>query len=145
MRDPSAAMQAAIYAKLTGHAGLATAMGGTVRAYDKLPPPNLVTYPYIRLGDDQAVDGGRSNGCADGWDFTITLHIFSRDEQAPRMNAKRISDQALQAIGSLASAPAPAGFVVKDLQLGQARVFYEADGLTAHGVASVTYLLRELA
>jgi Protein of unknown function (DUF3168) len=112
-----------------------------VRAYDKAPPSPV--YPYIRIGDDQAVDGGRSNQCSAGWDFTVTLHIFSRDAQAPRMDAKRISNQALQAIGNFASPPAPAGFVVKELELNQARVYFEDDGITAHGVATVTYLLRE--
>ena len=38
MKDPSAPMQAAIYAKLTASSGLAAAMGGAVRAYDKIPP-----------------------------------------------------------------------------------------------------------
>jgi len=141
MKDPSAAMQTAIYSKLMAHAGLATAMGGTVRVYDKVPAGPA--YPYIRIGDDQAVDGGRSNSCADGWDFTATLHIFSRDPNAPRMEAKRISNQVLQAIGDLTAPPAPTGFVVKELELNQTRAYFETDGLTAHGICSLTYLVRE--
>lgn len=141
MKDPSAAMQAAIYSKLTASSGLATAMGGAVRAYDKIPAAPV--YPYIRIGDDQALDGGRSNSCSDGWDFVVTLHIFSRHANAPRMEAKAIANQALQAIGTLATPPAPAGYLVKEIEFGQSRAYFEADGLTAHGIASVTYLLRE--
>ncbi len=141
MKDPSAPMQAAIFSKLTTRPALATAMGGTARVYDKVPAG--VEYPYIRIGDDQAVDGGRSNGCADGWDFITTLHIFSQDAKAPRMDVKRITNEALQAIGTFASPPTPAGFVVKEIEFGQSRVWFEADGLTAHGIATVTYLLRE--
>lgn len=141
MKDPSAAMQAAIYAKLTASSGLAAAMGGAVRAYDKIPAAPV--YPYIRIGDDQALDGGRSNSCSDGWDFVVTLHIFSRHANAPRMEAKAIANQALQAIGTLATPPAPAGYLVKEIEFGQSRAYFEADGLTAHGIASVTYLLRE--
>lgn len=139
MKDPSAAMQTAIHAKLVGSSDLATAMGGAVRAYDK--PPADPTYPYIRIGDDQPV--GDSNGCADAWEFYATLHIFGRHATAPRPEVKAISNAALAAICTFGSLPAPAGFTVVDAELQQARTYFEADGVTVHGVITVRYLVND--
>lgn len=141
MRDPSAEMQKAIFAKLTGSSALTTRLGAGNRIVDKAPATQV--YPYIRVGDDSVAD--LSNSCADGWDVTCTLHIFSRHAERPRMEAKEISDLALQAIGVFATPPTPTGFVVKDLELVQARTFMEADGLTAHAVLAVSYLVRQAA
>ena len=143
MNDPSAAMQAALHSKLTTHAAMLAVFGGPVRAYDKMPAAATVTYPYLRVGDDQILP--RSNACMDGWDHVATIHIFSRDPIRPRMQAKEISDAVLQAIATLESAPAPAGYRVKELSLQQARTYLEADGLTAHGVVTVEYLVRPAA
>lgn len=138
MKDPSAEWQKAIHAKLVASSALATAMGGTVRAYDKVP--EKPTHPYIRIGEDDVRD--RSNSCSDGWDVTSTLHIFSDDPIRPRMVAKEISNLVALAIGNLSSPPTPTGFVVKELELVQARAFLDPDGVTGHGVLAISYLVR---
>lgn len=139
MRDPSAEMQKAIFAKLNAPGALRTRLGEGDRIFDKTPAAPV--YPLIRIGDDQV--GNRSNSCADGWDVTCTINVYSRDSRRPRMDAKEIADLVLQAVGNFASPPTPAGFVVKDLELVQSRAFIEADGLTGHAVVVVSYLVRE--
>lgn len=138
MNDPSAEMQKAIHAKLTTHAAMLAVFGGPVRAFDKTPLDPA--YPYLRIGDDDVRP--RGNSCVAGWDHTATVHIYSRDPIRPRMQAKEISDAIAQAIATLATAPAPTGYVIKELDLVQARTYYEADGVTAHGILSVEYLVR---
>lgn len=134
-------MQKAVYAKLAGATALTNKLGAGNRILDKTPA--TPAYPYIRIGEDTV--GDLSNSCADGWEVVCTLHIFSRDQARPRMDVKEISDLALAAIGTFASMPSPAGFVVKEVELVQARTFMEPDGLTAHGVLAVGYLVREAA
>lgn len=139
MKDPSAAMQAAIHAKLVASSAIATAMGGTAKAYDKAPDPR--PDPFIRVGDDQAV--GDSNSCADGWEFYATVHTFSADGQRPRMVAKELMNHVAIAVGNEAQLPAPTGFVVVEVELVQSRTFMEADGVTAHGVQTFRYLVAD--
>lgn len=139
MKDPSAAMQAAIFAKLTGSATLTARLGDGARVFDKTPA--VPSYPMIRIGDDTV--GDLSNSCADGWEVTCTLNIYSRHAIRPRMDAKEIADLVLQAIGDFTSPPAPSGYTVKDLELVQSRSFFAADGLTAQAVLVVSYLVRE--
>ena len=54
-------------------------------------------------------------------------------------------DAILQAIATAATPPTPAGYAIKSLELGQARTYFEADGLVAHGVLTVEYLVRPAA
>ena|SRR6185503_11974471 len=141
MKDPGAEMQKAIHAALMASGDLATAMGGAVRAYDKVVPNPA--YPFIRIGDDDA--HGIGGSCGDGWEFFATLHIFSRDARAPRMEVKGIANAALSAIANFAALPAPTGCVVRDAELVQSRTFFEDEGVTAHGVATVRYVVRATA
>lgn len=138
MRDPSDAMQVALFAKLTTHAAMTGFPGGAPAVYDKVP--TTPAYPCIRIGEDQILP--RSTTEFDGWDFVATLHIFSRHMRSPRAEAKQISDAILQALATKDEYPTPAGFVVKGVELGSSRVFMESDGLTAHGVVVVEYLVR---
>jgi hypothetical protein len=135
MKDPSHAMQAAVYTKLAADTGVRALIGNPVRLYDKVP--NEPAYPYVRLGEDQAV--GDSNQCWDGWDFYVTLHIFSRHEQTPRPEAKSIANAIGVALGDNASLIAPAGFHVSEVELEQSRVYFEQDGVTAHGVMTFRF------
>lgn len=136
MIDPSGPMQIAVHGKMMGSSPLNTAMGGTPRVYDKvIPNPQ---YPYIRNGDDQAVDD--SNGCADAWDFYTRLNIFSRSAADPRMEVKRISSALLQALMNPDDLPAPVGLKITEARLVQSRTWFEGnDGLTAHGLVEILY------
>lgn len=141
MKDPGAAMQAAIHAKLVASAAIATAMGGTARAYDKQPDPR--PDPFIRVGDDQVL--GDSNSCADGWEVLATIHTFSADAIRPRMVVKELMNNVAAAIGDDDSPPTPTGFAVHAIELVQSRTYYEGDGLTAHGVQTFRYLVADAA
>lgn len=137
MKEPSAAISEAIFQKLINTAGV-TALVST-RVWDKVPEGP--TYPYIRIGDDQAV--GDSNGCFDAWEFYATVQIFSRHAQYPRLEAKDIANQVALAIGNDASLIAPSGFVVSEVELVQSRPFLEDDGVTARQVMTFKYLVAD--
>lgn len=141
MNDPSAEMQKAIFAKLTGYAPLTSRLGAGPRIFDKTPA--TPAYPMIRIGDDTV--GDRSNSCMDGWDVACTVVVYSQDPKRPRMDAKEIGKLVLAAIADKASPPTPAGFVVKDLSLVQSRANFIDGGLTCQAVLVVEYLVREAA
>lgn len=137
MKDPSAAISEAVFQKLINTAGV-TALVGT-RVWDKVP--DSPTYPYIRIGDDQAV--GDSNGCFDAWEFYVTVQCISKHAQYPRLEAKDIANAVGQAIGDNASLIAPAGFLVTEVELVQSRPILETDGLTARQVMTFKYLVAD--
>lgn len=140
MKDPSAAISEAVYQKLINAAGVTALVGSSpARIWDKVPADT--GYPYIRVGDDQAV--GDSNQCWDGWEFYVTIHIFSRQPQYPRLEVKDIANAVGIAIGDNASLVAPAGFIVTEVELQQSRSFMEDDGITAHGVMTFRYLVAD--
>jgi hypothetical protein len=141
MKDPSHAIQAAVYSKLTGSAAVKAVLGDPARIYDKVvATPN---YPFARIGDDQVV--GDSNSCSDGWQVYVTVHIFGRNPQAPRPEVKLVQNAIAGALGDFASLIAPAGLHVVDVDLQDSRTFMEADGLTAHGVMVFRYLVADAA
>jgi hypothetical protein len=141
MKDPSEEMQRAIHAKLIGNGPLGTAMGGTARVYDKVVGDP--TYPFIRIGDDQAV--GDSNGCADAWEIFVNVHIFSRHAIGPRVECKALSNLVVAALMNDGALPAPTGFQITEAELVQARTFPGPDGLTFQGVATIRYLVADAA
>lgn len=136
MSDPSYAMQQAIAAALKASSPLATAMGGTARIYDKVP--EAPDYPFVRIGEDQSLDD--ANGCDDGWEFFTTVHIFAREivGLGARPLAKRVGAALVTALKGVSSAT---GFVIIEVNLEQTRYFVEEDGVTAHGVVVVRYLI----
>lgn len=137
MKDPSAAISEAVFQKLINTAGV-TALVGT-RIWDKVPASSA--YPYIRIGDDQAV--GDSNGCFDAWEVYVSIQIFSRHEQIPRLEAKDIANAVGLALGDNASLIAPSGFVVSEVDLVQSRPIIEDDGVTARQVMTFKYLVAD--
>lgn len=139
MKDPSYAIQGAVYTKLAAAAGVKALIGDPARIYDKVVADP--TYPFVRIGDDQVLDN--SNTCADGWEAVVTLHIFSRNPTAPRPEVKAISNAIGIAIGNDDSLIAPAGFEVTEVRFGQSHTFMEADGVTAHGVMTLRYLVND--
>jgi len=140
MKDPSAAISEAVYQKLIAAAGVTALVGSSpARIWDKVPEGS--GYPYIRVGDDQAV--GDSNSCFDAWEFYVTIHIFSRHAQYPRLEAKDIANAVGQAIGDHASLIAPAGFIVTEVELVQSRPLTEDDGVTAHQVMTFRYQVAD--
>lgn len=139
MKDPSYAMQGAVHAALVNSAAVKALVGDPARIFDKVESDPV--YPFVRIGDDQAL--GRSNACADGWEFFATVHIFSRDVSAPRPEVKLISNAIGLAIGDDDAPPAPVGFRIDVVELERSETYMEDDGLTAHGVMTFRYLVME--
>lgn len=136
MSDPAYAMQQAIVTALKASSPLATAMGGTATIYDQVAADPV--YPFIRVGEDQSLDD--SNGCSDGWEFLATFHIFARQIEGlgARPLAKRIGAALVTAAKGVGAAT---GFVIADQNLESTRYYMEDDGITAHGVVVIRYLI----
>jgi hypothetical protein len=141
VKDPSAAISEAVFAKARAAAGVQALLGDPARIHDKAPVPPV--YPYARVGDDQVT--GESNACFDGWEVFVTVHSFSRDPAAPRLVVKDIMNAIAQAIGNDEDPPLPSGFAIGLIALEQSRTFYEDDGVTAHGVQTFSYRVTETA
>lgn len=75
MSYPAAPLQKAIYDAIMGSATLAAAMGGTARAYDRVPPNP--PFPYITIPDGDVIDNG--NTCEhDAFEVYVDLQVWSR-------------------------------------------------------------------
>lgn len=126
MSHPGEALQRAVYAALTGHSGLTAAMGGAVRAYDRVPPSP--GFPYLYIADLQLLDDG--NQCEpDAYVAYQDVHVWSRG--AGLVACKRISAQVREAIAAMT------------VTGWNASVWYESerhmndgDGLTGHAVVT---------
>lgn len=138
MSDPAYAMQSAIVTALKASSPLATAMGGTATIYDQVVASPV--YPFVRVGEDQSLDD--SNGCSDGWEYLATLHIFARQIEGlgARPLAKRISAALVTAMKGVSAAT---GFVIAEQELESTRHFMEEDGVTAHSVVVIRYLIDQ--
>lgn len=133
-------MQAAVFEALSNSSALATAMGGTARIFDKVP--DGATYPYLRIGDDQSIDD--SNSCSDGWEVYVTVHIFSQHASGPRPDVKAIGKAVAAALVDENAPLTPTGFSLNLAQYqGMRPPFFEADGITVHGVLTCRYLVGE--
>lgn len=139
VKDPSYAIQAAVYTALAASTGVKALLGDPVRVFDKVEANP--TYPYARIGDDQVV--GDSNSCHDGWEVYVTVHVFGRDATAPRPQVKQIGNAIALAIGDNNALIAPAGFLVTEVELEQSRTYMEEDGLTAHAVLVFKFLVDD--
>ena len=84
MPSPDNALQAAVYARLTGYAPLTTALGGKL-VFDFVPPGT--PGPYVVIGDDTL--GDLSTKTESGWDCTLTLHAWDF-EKAGRKSVKAL-------------------------------------------------------
>lgn len=139
MADPAENLQKGVFAALTASEALADAMGGVARVYDKVVPDP--TYPFIRIGDDDISDD--SDGCSDGWEARVKVHIFSRDVRGPRMQVKRIAAAVAGALVTEPPSLTVATFTVYDCRFVNSTTWFEDnDGVTAHGVSQFDVDLR---
>lgn len=134
-------MQAAVWAALTNSAAVKAIVGDPARVYDKVVPNPV--FPYIRIGDDQSLPTAIK--CGDTWDFYVQVHCFSRDERAPRPEAKRINNAVSMAIGSDDTPLLPDGFKVEVTDPEESTTFDDGDGLTIHGLVRIRYVLSDAA
>jgi hypothetical protein len=136
MAEPSLAMQRAIYDALTADLLLAEVMGGAVRVYDLVPAD--ASFPYITIGDDQALDAGVS--CEpDMWEYFSTIHVWSRATiGAGRIEAKFIAGLTREI---LKTPPAAPGFNVHLSQCERLDHLRDPDGLSAHSIVTMRFLI----
>lgn len=134
MTEPSVELQRGIYQALITSETLKAAMGGTVRAYDSVPPN--ATFPYITFADDQALDD--SNSCdPDRYEYFVDLHVWSRTVgMAEAKTITGIIRQIMLALEVLNGWQIP----VREVQAR--RHFTDSDGITTHGVVTVRFLLE---
>lgn len=84
MASPDNALQAGIYAKLTGYSALTTALGGS-KVYDHVPQGTAA--PFVVIGEDTLAEWDTKS--KDGWEATITLHVWDF-QKAGRKSVKTL-------------------------------------------------------
>lgn len=131
--SPDNALQAAIFARLTGYAPLTTALGGS-KVYDNVPQGTAG--PYVVIGDDTLAEWDTKS--RSGWDCTLTLHCWDF-ARAGRKSVKTLLSLIHDALHRQESSITVAGFSLVILQREFQQTFQEtAEGDTAayyHGVA----------
>jgi len=126
----SAELQAAIRAALVADAGVAALIG--TRVYDGMPFSGQ--YPCVTFGpSDTVLD---QIGCIDRREETLQLDVWTTVDQGKIWPAKTICDAVTKALNGAAislTTNAVASVVVTSV-----RVLRDPDGVTAHGVVTVT-------
>lgn len=134
MTYPAAPLQKGIFDALSASGSLATAMGGSVRAYDRVP--DNPTFPYLTIGTAQILDDGNTcNG--NFYEAFVDIHVWSR--VVGQVEAKRISEFVRSV---LSAAFTVTGWEIKAAQFQGAQHLDDPDGVTAHGVLSFRYLIE---
>ncbi|WP_020471464.1 DUF3168 domain-containing protein [Zavarzinella formosa] len=109
MPGPSNALQTAIYRRLTGYAPMkALATGGV---FDFVPA--TAQPPYVKIGDDTAVDW--STMTSNGWDITLTIHSWDF-EKAGRKSVKSVMSAIYDALHRQEANVIVTGFTLVMLQ-----------------------------
>jgi hypothetical protein len=139
MQDPSLALQATIYAALSGAAGLSAAFAGSPRIYDRVPldPAGRITaeFPYVQIGDDHMISD--ADQCHDATSAYASVHVWSRG--VGKVEAKRIMAAVCLVLDANLTV---AGFQIITHQVADGpRHLTDADGLTSHSVATFHYRL----
>lgn len=134
MSYPAAALQKAMFDAFTGSGALATAMGGTVRAFDRVDP--AYQYPYITFADLEVGDNG--NTCeADMYEAFATVHVWS--SAVGQVEVKNISE----AVREIMTVPfAVFGWMITAAEFSNARHFADVDRLKSHSVLTFRFLLE---
>jgi len=127
----AALLQKAIYDALIADGTVSGLVSS--RIYDRVPPS--VVFPYVRIGEDQLVDD--STSCFSAFEIFSTVHVFSR--AVGRIEAKALLAACRDA---LAVSLTIAGHTVKAGDFVASRVLDDPDGLTAHGVLDLRYLIE---
>jgi len=129
----SVALQRALVARLRAAAPLA---GG--RVYDRAPQD--VAFPHVEIGAiEQSDEGG---ACVEPLTLTATLHVWSRAVGA--VECRRLAGQIRAALRDWTPDLATEGWSAAPLTIEQVRDMADPDGLTTHGVVTVTALIDAL-
>lgn len=133
MASPDNALQAGIYARLTGFAALAALV--STRVYDFVP--ENAAAPYVVIGDDTATDWDTKSKA--GWEFTVTIHCWDF-EKAGRKSVKSILSAVHDALHQQQSTITVTGFTLVQIRREFQQTFQEtavegANDRYWHGVA----------
>lgn len=117
-------LQKAVFSELDGSV---TGMGGaSVSVYDDVPED--VTYPYIILGEETAVNNGSVT--LDGVEHTLTIHAWS--QYRGRREIKEIMESVYSLLHNTAITVSGASLV--NIRQEFTTTLTENDGITRHGV-----------
>lgn len=137
MSEPALELQRAIYQALIASPALNSAMGGTVRAFDRVPPRGA-TFPYLTISEAQLLDDGVA--CEDDmFEAFVDLHVWSRI--VGQAEAKTISGIIRAEMMALTLA---ADWQIKVSRVQATRHMNDPDGLTAHSVITCRFLLEPI-
>ncbi|WP_435007986.1 DUF3168 domain-containing protein [Tundrisphaera lichenicola] len=143
MSTPSNALQAAIYARLTGFSAL-TALIGAGKVYDFVP--QAATAPYVVIGDDTLTFEGTKT--ENGWDCTLTIHCWDF-EKAGRKSVKSILSAIYDALHRQEASIAVTDFTLVELRSEFEETFQDttvegANDRFYHGVARYRALIESI-
>lgn len=91
------------------------------RIYDE--PPGGATFPYIVIGDEQAIDDG--NSCQDGWEVFFDVVVWSRPAAGSFAEAKTIAATVVETIVAMTTVT---GFQLSHIEHVQNLPRREPDG-----------------
>jgi hypothetical protein len=134
--DPaSLALQKALVARL--RAEVASLAG---RVYDRAPQE--VAFPHVELGAIEIVDAAAAGDCVEPLEATVTLHVWSRATGA--VECRRIAGAIRAALRGWTPDLTAEGWRAAPVEVGQLRDMEDPDGLTTHGVVTLTALIDAL-
>lgn len=138
MRDPSLALQGAIYQTLAADTAVVAAVAG--RIFDQWPAADLPAFPYIVIGEVQ-ITADKAD-CIDGSRCDIDLHVWSREKGS--VEAKTIVGAIRGALDEADLDLSPDHHLIEIL-FDSSRVFRDEDGATSHGVITFRALTEAMA
>ncbi len=124
MSDHSIQLQKTIFDSLSGDNNLTSTLGATV--YDYVPDSSA--FPYVKLGEETAIDNGTKS--LQGNEHTLVIHSFSRYRGSKQIKEIMSRIYALLHESSLSVS----GASLVNLRFEFSDVIKENDGLTSHGL-----------
>ena len=124
MSDHSIQLQKTIFDVLNGDSNLTSTLGASV--YDFVP--DSTAFPYVKLGEETAIDNGTKT--LQGNEHTLVIHSFSRYRGSKQIKEIMSRIYALLHESSLSVS----GASLVNLRFEFSDVIKENDGLTSHGL-----------
>tara|TARA_R110000796_G_scaffold149072_2_gene265946 strand:+ start:1236 stop:1640 length:405 start_codon:yes stop_codon:yes gene_type:complete len=124
MSDHSIELQKIIFSTLSGDSNLTSTLGAAV--YDYVPDSSA--FPYVKLGEETALDNGTKS--LQGNEHTLVIHSFSRYRGSKQIKEIMSRIYALLHESSLSVS----GASLVNLRFEFSDVIKENDGLTSHGL-----------
>jgi hypothetical protein len=133
----SAPVQKAIKAVLSASAELTALMGGTSNVYDRVP--DQAPFPYVTISDAQVLPDESDNTCDQTLrEVLADIHVWARAADA-EVQCKLIGDL----LDTLLAVPLSLEqWHCHSGSFENANYFWDADGVTGHGVIRFRYLVQ---